>query len=225
MPKKKKKKKKYKIMELKKQILKALGLDKEVNLEYQDKLTDGTIIVSEADELAAGISISVLTEDGTTMPLPVGEYETEGGVGFSVEEEGIVKELYESETEEEVEEEVEASEETEREPKKIKETKEVEFDKVAFIDEVKSVVDELVAKTEKDIAELKSELKDLKEANGNLETEKEELSSQLEKLSKEPASKPVKTSKFNEVKSEKLSKAEYRELTRKEKYWYNIKNN
>ena len=65
----------------------------------------------------------------------------------------------------------------------------------------------------------------MKEANGNLETEKEELSSQLEKLSKEPASKPVKTSKFNEVKSEKLSKAEYRELTRKEKYWYNIKNN
>ena len=226
MPKKKKKKKKYKIMELKKQILKALGLDKEVNLEYQDKLTDGTIIVSEADELAVSISISVLTEDGTTMPLPVGEYETEGGVGFSVEEEGVVAEIYESETEEEeVEEEVEASEETEREPKKIKETKEVEFDKVAFIDEVKSVVDELVAKTEKDIAELKSELNDLKEANGNLETEKEELSSQLEKLSKEPASKPVKTSKFNEVKSEKLSKAEYRELTRKEKYWYNIKNN
>ena len=226
MPKKKKKKKKYKIMELKKQILKALGLDKEVNLEYQDKLTDGTIIVSEADELAVSISISVLTEDGTTMPLPVGEYETEGGVGFSVEEEGVVAEIYESETEEEeVEEEVEASEETEREPKKIKETKEVEFDKVAFIDEVKSVVDELVAKTEKDIAELKSELNDLKEANGNLETEKEELSSQLEKLSKEPASKPVKTSKFNEVKNEKLSKAEYRELTQQEKYWYNIKNN
>ena len=226
MPKKKKKKKKYKIMELKKQILKALGLDKEVNLEYQDKLTDGTIIVSEADELAVSISISVLTEDGTTMPLPVGEYETEGGVGFSVEEEGVVAEIYESETEEEeVEEEVEASEETEREPKKIKETKEVEFDKVAFIDEVKSVVDELVAKTEKDIAELKSELNDLKEANGNLETEKEELKSEVEKLSKEPASEPVKTSKFNEVKSEKLSKAEYRELTQQEKYWYNIKNN
>ena len=226
MPKKKKKKKKYKIMELKKQILKALGLDKEVNLEYQDKLTDGTIIVSEADELAAGISISVLTEDGTTMPLPVGEYETEGGVGFSVEEEGIVKELYESETEEEeVEEEVEASEETEREPKKIKETKEVEFDKVAFIDEVKSVVDELVAKTEKDIAELKSELSELKEANGNLETEKEELKSEVEKLSKEPATEPVKTSKFNEVKSEKLSTEDFRKLSRKEKYWYNLKNN
>lgn len=214
-------------MDLKKQILQALGLDKEINLEYQDKLADGTIIVSEADELAAGISISILTEDGTTMPLPVGEYETEDGQGFSVEEEGIVKELYESETEEEeeVEEEVEASEETERQPKKIKETKEVEFDKVAFIDEVKTIVDELVAKTEKDIEELRSELNDLKEANGNLETEKEELKTEVEKLSKEPASKPVKTSKFNEVKSEKLSTQAFRKLSRQEKYWYNINNN
>ena len=65
----------------------------------------------------------------------------------------------------------------------------------------------------------------MKEANGNLETEKEELKSEVEKLSKEPASEPVKTSKFNEVKNEKLSKAEYRELTQQEKYWYNIKNN
>ena len=212
-------------MDLKKQILQALGLDKEeVTLAFQAKLTDGTIIVSDAEELAAGISISVLAEDGTQMPLPVGEYETEDGQGFSVEEEGIVKELYESETEEEVEEEVEATEEK-REPKKIKETKEVEFDKVAFIDEVKAIVDEVIEKTKKDIEDLKLEIEDLKVANGNLETEKEDLKSEVEKLSKEPAEKPVKTSKFNEVKSEKLSKAEYRELTRKEKYWYNIKNN
>jgi len=215
-------------MNLKKQILTALGLDNEVQLEFQAKLTDGTIIVSEAEALAEGISISVLAEDGSQMPLPVGEYETEDGQGFSVKEEGIVAELYESETdEEEVEEEeteeVEASEE--RQPKKIKETKEIEFDKVAFIDEVKAVVDELVAKTTSDIEELKSEINELKEANGNLETEKEELSSQIEKLSKEPADKPVKTSKFNEPKKETLSKDEYRNLSRKEKYWYNIKNN
>ena len=212
-------------MELKKQILKALGLDKEeVELAYQDKLTDGTIIVSEADELAAGISISVLTEDGTTMPLPVGEYETADGQGFSVEEEGIVAELYESETEEE--EEVEATEEK-REPKKIKETKEVEFDKVAFIDEVKAVVDELVAKTKSDIEKLQSEINELKETNGNLETEKEELSSQVAKLSKEPATEPVKTSKFNNGSnngSTTLSKADYKKLSRQEKYWYNINN-
>ena len=214
-------------MNLKKQILTALGLDNEVQLEFQAKLVDGTIVVSEAEALAEGIAISILAEDGSQMPLPVGVYELEDGTTFEVTEEGIVAsigETEETEEEEVVEEEVEATEE-ERQPKKIKETKEIEFDKVAFIDEVKAVVDELVAKTTSDIEELKSEINELKEANGNLETEKEELSSQIEKLSKEPADKPVKTSKFNEVKSEKLSKEEYRKLSRKEKYWYNIKNN
>ena len=82
-------------MDLKKQILEALGIEKSIKLEYQAKLTDGTIVVSEADELVAGIEISILTEDGTTIPLPPGKYETEDGIGFSVEEEGIVAEIYE----------------------------------------------------------------------------------------------------------------------------------
>ena len=197
-------------MELKKKILMALGIeDKEIALEYQAKLTDGTIVVSDADELAAGISISVLAEDGTTMPLPVGEYETEEGVSFSVEEEGVVAEIYESETEEEV-----------------------ELDKDGLINEIGAVIKELLQEVKTDIErldaelnEMKGEKEELKENLGNLETEKAELTAEVEKLSKEPATEPVKTSKFNEVKSEKLSKAEYRELTRKEKYWYNIKNN
>ena len=80
-------------MDLKQQILVALGLDKqeEVSLEFQAKLEDGTIIVSTAESLEAGVDVSVLTEDGTTMLLPVGEYKTEGedGIGFSVEVEGV----------------------------------------------------------------------------------------------------------------------------------------
>jgi len=210
-------------MDLKKQILTALGMDNEVQLEFQAKLTDGTIIVSEAEALAEGIAISILAEDGSQMPLPVGVYELEDGTTFEVTEEGIVASIGETEeTEEEVvEEEVEATEE-ERQPKKIKETTEVEFDKVAFIDEVKAVVDELVAKTTSDIEKLQSEIDELKEANGNLETEKEELSSQVEKLSKEPAEKPVTTNKFTEKKE--LSKVDYKKLTRQEKYWYNINN-
>jgi len=155
------------------------------------------------------------------MPLPVGVYELEDGTTFEVTEEGIVASIGETEEEEVVEEEVEAAEE-ERQPKKIKETTEVEFDKVAFIDEVKAVVDELVAKTTSDIEKLQSEIDELKEANGNLETEKEELSSQVEKLSKEPAEKPVTTNKFTEKKE--LSKVDYKKLTRQEKYWYNINN-
>ena len=207
-------------MDLKKQILTALGIDNEVQLEFQAKLTDGTIIVSEAEALAEGIAISILAEDGSQMPLPVGVYELEDGTTFEVTEEGIVASIGETE-EEVVEEEVEATEE-ERQPKKIKETTEVEFDKVAFIDEVKAVVDELVAKTTSDIEKLQSEIDELKEVNGNLETEKEELSSQVEKLSKEPAEKPVTTNKFTEKKE--LSKVDYKKLTRQEKYWYNINN-
>ena len=90
-------------MDIKEQILVALGLNKEetVKLEWQSKSEDGTIFVSTADELEAGVDISVLTEDGTTILLPVGTYKTEDGVSFRVEEEGIVAEVIESETEEE----------------------------------------------------------------------------------------------------------------------------
>ena len=97
-------------MDLKKQILVALGLDKEeVKLEWQSKLEDGTIVVSTAETLEAGVDASVLTEDGTTIPLPIGTYKTEDGITFRIEEEGVVAEVLETETEEEVEE-VEAAE-------------------------------------------------------------------------------------------------------------------
>ena len=213
-------------MDLKKQILVALGLDNEVKLEFQAKLTDGTIIVSEADELAAGVSVMVLAEDGTTMPLPVGEYETEDGIGFSVAEEGIVAEIMEKEVEAEEEEEdyKEEKEEMEEATDEVEETEEVEFDKEGLITEIGSVIKELLEEVKTDIARLDAELNEMKGLNEELETEKAELSKEIEKLSKEPATEPVKTSKFNEVKKETLSKDEYRKMTKKEKYWYNIKN-
>ena len=94
-------------MDLKSQILTALGIDKTINLEWQSKLEDGTIVVSTAETLEAGVDASVLTEDGTTIPLPIGTYKTEDGVSFRIEEEGVVAEVMESETEEVVEEEME----------------------------------------------------------------------------------------------------------------------
>ena len=89
-------------MDLKKQILVALGLGKEeeVSLAWQSKLEDGTIVVSTAETLEAGVDASVLTEDGTTIPLPIGTYKTEDGVSFRIEAEGVVAEVMESETEE-----------------------------------------------------------------------------------------------------------------------------
>ena len=228
-------------MELKTQILKALGLnkDEEIKLEFQAKLIDGTIIVSSADELAAGVDVAILAEDGTTMPLPIGKYETEDGQGFSVEEtEGIITEMYETEEEEEEEvapeEEVEASEEiieevenpsevNERLPKKIKTTEEVEFNKEEVIQEIGIVIKELLTEVRNDISRLSGELDEMKNTNEALEVEKETLSAQLEELSKEPASEPVTTNKFSEKK--KVTPVEYRNMTRQEKYWYNINNN
>ena len=196
-------------MDLKQQILVALGLDKqeEVNLEYQAKLEDGTIIVSTADSLEAGVDISVLTEDGTTMLLPVGEYKTEDGQGFSVEVEGVVAELYEEEVEEEEAEEVDMEE--------------VEFDSVAFMDEVKSVVVDLMSNVNTEIETIKSELAELKSTNEELSSEKEKLSAQVVELSNEPAAKPVDTNKFSALGKE-LSKVDISKMTKRERILYNI---
>ena len=221
-------------MELKTQILKALGLNKDeaTNLEFQAKLIDGTIIVSTADELVAGVDIAILGEDGTTMPLPIGAYETEEGVGFSVEEEGIVAEIYETEEEEETEEVVEEVEEeelseiNERQPKKIKTTEEVEFNKEALIEEIGTVIKELLTEVRNDVSRLSAELEGMKGTTETLEIEKETLSAQLEAVSKEAGSEPVTANKFSNNKTVKtVSTIEYRNMSRQEKYWYNINNN
>tara|TARA_R100001443_G_scaffold45510_1_gene58469 strand:- start:3758 stop:4465 length:708 start_codon:yes stop_codon:yes gene_type:complete len=234
-------------MELKTQILNALGLnkDEEVKLEYQAKLIDGTIIVSSADVLAEGSDISILAEDGTTMPLPAGSYEVEDGTTFEVVDEGIIASIGETEEVEEEEDETEArkeedeyseelleevvepSEVTEevRHPKKIKTTEEVEFNKEAVIEEIGAVIKELLTEVRNDISRLSGELDEIKGVNENLEIEKETLSAQLEELSKEPASDPITVNKFSDEKTKELTPVDYRNMTRQEKYWYNINKN
>ena len=217
-------------MDLKKQILSALGLDKEeeINLEFQAKLIDGTIVVSKADELAEGVEVMILAEDGSTMPVPVGTYETEDGVEFKVEKEGIVASMEKKETEEEEEEEteekeeVEAVEEEEMSEETVEETEEVEnenFDKNALIEEIGVVIKELLEEVRSDVSRLSAELEEMKDLNGELTTEREELQSQIVELSKEPATKPVEVSKFNET---KLNTKPYANMNSKERFYYNL---
>ena len=212
-------------MDLKKQILSALGLDKEeeINLEFQAKLIDGTIVVSKADELAEGVEVMILAEDGSTMPVPVGTYETEDGVEFKVEKEGIVASMEKKETEEE-EEETEEKEEVEavEEEEMSEETEEVEnenFDKNALIEEIGVVIKELLEEVRSDVSRLSAELEEMKDLNGELTTESEELHSQIVELSKEPATKPVEVSKFNET---KLNTKPYANMNSKERFYYNL---
>jgi|LULN01.1.fsa_nt_gb flagellar biosynthesis GTPase FlhF len=104
-------------MDLKKQILDALGLsnEEEVQLGFQAKLTDGTIVVSKDDKLEEGSPIEVLSTDGTTMPLPVGDYEIEDGRTFKVEKEGFIAVIGAEEAWQEVDEEDEAIEDAKEE--------------------------------------------------------------------------------------------------------------
>ena len=215
-------------MDLKKQILSALGLDKEeeINLEFQAKLIDGTIVVSKADELAEGVEVMILAEDGSTMPVPVGTYETEDGIEFKVEKEGIVASMEKKETEEE-EEETEEKEEVEavEEEEMSEETQEVEnenFDKNALIEEIGVVIKELLEEVRSDVSRLSAELEEMKDLNGELTTEKEELQSQIVELSKKPATKPVEVSKFNETKT---NTKPYASMNSKERFYYNLNNN
>ena len=218
-------------MDLKKQILVALGLDKEeVNLEFQSKLKDGTIVVSTADTLEKGVDISVLTEDGTMIKLPEGTYILDTGVSFRVEEEGIVAEVMESETEEEEEasEEVEASEELavvedwEGMEKRIQNLEDAVADlkrsKEGGDDDVEEMTTEEVSDKPKSIKTTETVEFSAEEELENLKAENEKLKTEL---AESPADAPINTNKFSSQRAAP-TKQDFRRMTKQEKYLYNL---
>ena len=239
-------------MDLKEKILVALGLEKEVKLGWQGKSEDGTIFVSTAEELEAGVDISVLTEDGTTILLPVGTYKTDDGLSFRVEEEGIVAELIESETEEEdTAEEVDAGYEDDKE--EMSENVELAFpetdaekaDWAKSYEEMKDKVDNLmdaIADIKARLGEGDSEVEEMTEetvepsANPktittkevvefSAEEELEKLKAENEKLKTELAESPADAPiNTNKFSSERtvLSRKEYGKLSKQEKFLYNL---
>ena len=229
-------------MDLKTQILVALGLDKEetISLEWQAKSEDGTIFVSTAEELEAGVDISVLTEDGTTILLPIGTYKTDTGVTFRVEEEGIVAEVMETETEEVVEEEELAEEELAEEEEDKKDYADVadwegmekriqnledavaslKEEKVGGDDEVEELAEEVeergttpksIKTTEVVEFSAEDELTKLKEENERLKTE----------LASQPASAPLDTNKFSSDRKP-MARKDYNKLSRREKFLHDL---
>ena len=89
------------------QIKTLLGM--EVKLETI-KLIDG-ITIFEADTFETDKEVFIVTEDEQKIPVPIGEYELEDGRILVVEVEGIILEIKEVATEEEVVEEEAKSEE------------------------------------------------------------------------------------------------------------------
>jgi len=219
-------------MDIKEQILVALGLNKDesVKLEWQAKSEDGTIFVSTAEELEAGVDISVLTEDGTTILLPIGTYKTEDGVSFRVDVEGVVAEVIESETEEKEE----ASEEVKEEEladvgdwegmeKRIQNLEDAVADlkkaKVGGDDEVEEMTEETPEPstnpktiTTKEVVEFTAEeVAAIKAENEKLKTE----------LAESPAEAPINTNKFSADKPA-LTKKQYNKLSRQERFLHNL---
>ena len=207
-------------MDLKERIKVALGIDteeQEVKLAYEAKLVDGTIIVSEADELAEGVVLNIFSEDGEQTPMPQGTYSLEDGTEFSTDENGVVLEVSAKEEEvEQEEEEVEMEEETSTED--------------TMLEEVGNVVRELLENVTSELNTIKAELDELRGENlakdeniVDLQTENIELSKQVKDLGSEPSAEPVKAHKFtsNTPKME-LSRAEYMKLSAQEKYLYNL---
>jgi hypothetical protein len=80
------------------QIKTLLGM--EVKLETM-KLMDG-ITIFEADAFEMDKEVFIVTEDEQKIPVPVGEYELEDGRILVVIEEGVISEIKEVATEEEV---------------------------------------------------------------------------------------------------------------------------
>tara|TARA_R110000851_G_scaffold318042_2_gene481728 strand:+ start:642 stop:1316 length:675 start_codon:yes stop_codon:yes gene_type:complete len=222
-------------MDLKEQILVALGLNKvedEIKLAWQAKSEDGTIFVSTAEELESGVDISVLTEDGTTIPLPIGTYKTAEGVSFRVEDEGVVAEVIESETEEEVVEEDLAKEDEdyadvadwEGMEKRIQNLEDavasLKEDKDGGDDEVEEMAEEVSEPstnpktiTTKEVVEFSAEdeLAKLKAENEKLKTE----------LAESPADAPINTNKFSSERPTPTAQ-DFRRMTNQEKFLYNL---
>jgi hypothetical protein len=220
-------------MDLKEQILVALGLKKEeqeVNLGWQSKAEDGTIFVSTLDALEVGGDIAVLTEDGSTIPVPAGEYSTPDG-GFKVVEDGVIAEVLEAEAVEEETEEVVEEE--------VVEAAEDEGDMETRLASLEKAVSELMEKLAEDKTEYKEEEVEVEEeveaseVRGttpksikttevvefeSLKAENERLKAEL---SKKPADSPINTNKFS---SEKwvATKKDLSKMSQQDRFLYNL---
>jgi len=216
-------------MDIKKQILVALGLDeKAIQLAWQSKLEDGTIVVSTAETLEAGVDASVLTEDGTTIPLPIGTYKTEDGLSFRIEAEGVVAEVMESETEEVVEEEEMAEEDDKKRYADVEDWEGMEK-RIQNLEDAVADLKESKVGGDDDVEEMSEEApstnpKSIKTTEVK-EFSVEELKAENEKLKMElaesPAEAPINTNKFS---SERRTptKQDFRRMNKQEKFLYEL---
>jgi len=175
------------------QVKELLGVEVEQEVKLaQMKLENGTVL--EAESFENDQPVFIVTED-EKVAVPVGEYQLEDGKILVIEEEGIIKEIKEAVSEEEVEEEVEASEEISEELEEEEEKEEMKYvtkeELNAAVDEIKAMIEDL---RYKDKEEEMSEAEQLGLAmTEKLSKEEESLElSETEKISHSPEAKVKK---------------------------------
>jgi hypothetical protein len=178
-----------------KQIKTLLGLETEVKLA-QARLADGTTVI-EAEVFEAGAEVFIVTEEGN-VPMPVGEYEMEGGeLILVVEEEGIIAEIKEK---------VEETEEEEEAPAPEAEAEVVEEEMSEETRQPKKTIESIIKET------LFSEVEKIKAENEELKAELAALKNATE-LSAVEDIKPIQYNPENEQKTEVFKYAKNRSMS------------
>jgi len=143
-------------------ILLALTPEKKIQLGSM-MLADGSLKIEfDGETLSEGISCWVTAEDGTKVPVPVGEHPLEDGTILVVEQEGIVKEVKPMAVEEEA-------------PAPVVEAQE----------------DGRVSNDAKIASEIESAIKSILIKYTAQESKIADLENQISELGKQPASKPI----------------------------------
>lgn len=163
-------------------ILLALTPKKEVEVQFGSMmLADGSLKIEwEGEALSEGLSVWVTADDGTKVPVPVGEHPLEDGTILVVAEEGIAKEI---------------------KPAAAPEEPAPAQDMAAPEQEGKVSNDAKIA------SEIESAIKSILIKYTAQETKIAELENQIAELSKQPASKPIKSTPV-QVDFSKMTKQE-----------------
>ena len=133
-------------------------------------LADGSVKIEwDGEMLEAGVSCWITAEDGTTVPVPAGEYPLEDGTTLVVTEDGIVGEVKAM------------AEETAPVAAAEPDAGKVSND-AQIAQEIESAIKSILIK----YSEMETKV-------NALESKNVELSNQLAELSKEPAAKPIKS--------------------------------
>lgn len=162
-------------------ILLALTPSKKIQLGSM-MLADGSLKIEwDGEALSEGLSVWVMAEDGTKVPVPVGEHPLEDGTILIVEQEGIVKEIKPA----------------------VEEVEEEEAPAPA-----QDLNDGKVSNDAKIASEIESAIKSILIKYTAQEQRIAELENQVTELGKQPSEKPLKNNPTIKVDLSKMTKKE-----------------